>query len=602
MKRLLPALLIWAASGGAWAAHAYAQFGDMKYPAGFRHFDYVNPAAPKRGAISLVAPLIASTFDKFNPFTLKGTEPPGLSALVFDTLLVGSLDEPATAYGLLADDVTVAADGLSVVFHLHPKARFQNGDPVLAQDVKHSFDQLVSKQASPQLQAYFAEVAKAVVLDDHQVRFDFKRANHELPLTVGGLPVFSRKWGQTAGGKPKPFDEIVTEQPVASGPYKIGKVDFGKEISYERDPAYWAADLNVRRGQFNFDSVTYQMYGDNVAAFEAFKAGEFDFIQAFSAKDWARQYQGGKFKSGELLKREWDSANPVGFQGFLFNTRQPLFKDVRVRQAIGLAMDFEWMKRQLFYGSYNRMRGYFTNSPYEAKDLPAADELALLDPLKAKLPPALFTQPVPLPPSTLPPGSLRDNLRQARALLAAAGWTYRDGALRNAKGDVFAFEFLDSSGSMGRVIQPFIQALEKLGIQSRYRVVDYAVYEKRLKAFEFDVISSRVIGQVNPGAEQYRQFHSSQAQVTGGSNMSAVADPAVDALIEHLMAAKTRPQLEAAGKALDRVLRWGFYAVPHWYSSKFRVAYRAGQFEQPLKAPLYYQAEEWALNTWWSMR
>lgn len=604
MRRLLRAGVVASAlctaAGGAWAAHAYAQFGDIKYPAGFTHFDYVNPAAPKRGAISLVAPLIASTFDKFNPFTLKGTEPPGLSSLVFDTLLTGSMDEPATAYGLLADDVAVAADGLSAVFHLNPKARFHNGDAVLAQDVKHSFDQLVSKQASPQLQAYFAEVARAVVLDERTVRFDFKRANPELPLTVGGLPVFSRKWGQTAAGAPKPFDEIVTEHPIASGPYKIGKVDFGKTITYVRDPAYWAAELNVRRGQYNFERITYQMYGDNVAAFEAFKAGEFDFIQAFSAKDWARQYQGGKFKSGEVLKREWESANPVGFQGFLMNTRQALFKDVRVRQALGLAMDFEWMKRQLFYGSYSRMRGYFTNSPYEAKGQPGPDELALLTPLKGSVPAALFTEPVPLPPSTLPPGSLRDNLRQARKLLADAGWTYRDGALRNAKGDAFAFEFLDSSGGMGRVIQPYIQALEKLGIQARYRVVDYAVYEKRLKAFEFDVISSRVIGQVNPGAEQYRQFHSSQAIVKGGSNMSGVSSPAVDTLIDHLMAAKTRPQLEAAAKSLDRVLRWGFYAVPHWYSSKFRVAYRADKFEQPPKAPLYYQAEEWALTTWWS--
>ncbi|MEO8296951.1 MAG: extracellular solute-binding protein [Burkholderiales bacterium] len=600
LRRLGVVCCLWAVAGGAWAAHAYAQFGDVKYAAGFDHFDYVNPAAPKRGTITLVAPLIASTFDKFNPFTLKGTEPPGLAGLLFDTLLMGSMDEPATAYGLLADDVAVAADGRSVVFHLDPKARFQNGDAVLAQDVKHSFDQLVSKQASPQYRAFFGEVAGAVVLDDHRIRFDFKRPNAELPLIVGSLPVFSRKWGLQPDGRRKPLDELVTEPPIVSGPYKLGRVDFGKEVSYDRDPAYWAGGLNVRRGQFNFDRITYQMYGDNVAAFEAFKAGEFDFIQSFISKDWARQYQGGKFKSGELLKREWDNANPVGFQGFLFNTRRAQFKDVRVRQALGLAMDFEWMNRQLFYGSYQRIRGYFTNSEYEAKGLPGADELALLTPLKGQLAPAVFTEAVPQPPSTLPPHSLRDNLRQARALLAQAGWTYRDGALRNAQGEAFEFEFLDNSGSMGRVVQPMIQALDKLGIQSRYRVIDYTVYEKRLKGFDFDVISSRVTGQVNPGAEQHRQFDSSQARITGGSNLSGVADPAVDALIEQLLTAKTRPQLVAAARALDRVLRFGFYAVPHWYSSKFRVAYRAGRFEQPPKAPLYYQAEDWALSCWWA--
>lgn len=593
-RRVLLACALWAAGTGAWAAHAYAQFGDIKYPAGFDHFDYVNPAAPKRGEITLVAPLIASTFDKFNPFTLKGTEPPGLSALVFETLLTGTFDEPATAYGLLAEDVAVAADGRSVEFRLNPKARFQNGDPVLAADVKHSFDVLKSKAVSPQYPSYFGDVSAATVLDDRRIRFDFQRANPELPLIVGGLPVFSRKWG--AG---KPFDEVVTEQPIASGPYRIGKVDFGKTITYERDASYWARDLNVRRGQFNFQRVTYQMYADNVAAFEAFKAGEFDFIQSFSAKDWARQYQGGRFKSGELLKREWRNGNAVGFQGFLFNTRRAQFQDARVRQALGLAMDFEWMDRQLFYGAYSRIRGYFTGSEYEAKGLPGADELALLTPLRGELKPEVFTQPVPLPPSTEPPGSLRANLRQAKALLAQAGWTYRDGALRNAKGEPMRIEFLDNSGGMGKVVLPLVQSLAKLGIEAQYRVTDYAVYEKRVKSFDFDIISSRTLGRLNPGSEQYQYFHSSMAKTPGSSNLTGVADPAIDTLIEKLMAAKTRPDLTAAAKALDRVLRFGYYMIPHWYSPVYRVAFRAGKFEQPA-APKYYEPEDWALTCWWS--
>lgn len=594
MKRLLSACVLWAVCAGAWAAHAYAQFGDIKYPAGFDHFDYVNTAAPKRGQITLVAPLIASTFDKFNPFTLKGTEPPGLLSLTFDTLLTGTFDEPATAYGLLAEDVAVAPDGRSVVFTLNAQARFQNGDPVLASDVKHSFDTLKGKWVSPQYPAFFADVTGATVIDARHIRFDFRRSSQELPLIVGGLPVFSAKWG--AG---KPFDQVVTEHPVSSGPYRIGKVDFGKTITYERDPNYWARDLNVRRGQFNFERVTYQMYADNTAAFEAFKAGEFDFIQAFSAKEWARQYVGGKFKSGELQKREWRNGNPAGFQGFLYNTRRPQFQDVRVRQAIALAMDFEWMNRQLFYGAYSRIRGYFTASDYEAKGLPGDDEMALLGPLRSQLKPEVFTQPVPLPPNTNPPNSLRGNLRQARALLAEAGWTYRDGALRNAKGEPMRIEFLDTGSSMVRVVPPLSQALAKLGIEASYRVVDYAVYEKRVKAFEFDIISSRIRGQLNPGSEQFQYFHSSMANTPGSSNASGVADPAVDALIERVMTAKTRPALVAAARSLDRVLRFGHYMIPHWYSPVYRVAFRAGRFEQPA-APKYYEPEDWALSCWWS--
>ncbi|PXW98213.1 microcin C transport system substrate-binding protein [Sphaerotilus hippei] len=593
-------LLMLLGPAGAWAAHAHAQFGDIRYPAGFRHFDYVNPEAPRGGAISLVAPVIASTFDKFNPFTLKGTEPPGLLSLVFDTLLVGTLDEPATAYGLLAEDVAVAPDGLSVLFRLNPKARFHDGEPVRAADVKHTFDQLTGPGASPQYSAYFGDVRAAVVLDERRIRFDFRRPNAELPLIVGSLPVFSRRWGQV-DGQPRALDRIVTEHPIASGPYRIGRVDFGKEIRYERDPAYWARDLNVRRGQFNFDRITYQMYADNVAAFEGFKAGEFDFIQAFTAKDWARQYKGGRFDSGELIKRELQHGNATGFQGFIFNTRLPRLADARVRQAIGLAMDYEWMNRQLFYGAYGRLRGYFTQSEYEARGLPGPDELALLAPLRAQLAPAVFEQPVPMPPSTAPPGSLRDNLRQARALLAAAGWTYRDGALRDARGEPFTLEFLDNSESMGRVVLPVLRSLEKLGIRASFRVVDYAVFEKRMKAFDFELMTRRILGRLNPGAEQFQAFHSSLANTPGSTNAGGVADPAVDALITRLMAARTRAELVSAARALDRVLRHGHYAVPHWYSGVHRVAWRAGRFEQPARLPRFYEPEDWALSCWWSV-
>jgi len=369
---------------------------------------------------------------------------------------------------------------------------------------------------------------------------------------------------------------------------------------YDLDPHYWARSLNVRKGQYNFEHITYQLFKDNTAAFEAFKAGEFDLIQAFSAKEWARSYQGGKFNSGELIKREWQHGNAVGFQGFIFNTRLPKFADPRVRRAIGLAMDFEWMNRQLFYGAYTRLSGYFTNSDFEAKGLPGPDEMALLEPLRRQLQPQVFTEAVPASPSTAPPGSLRANLRQARDLLAQAGWTYRDGALRNARGEPFTIEFLDNSGGMGRVITPYIATLGKLGIQASYRVIDFALYEKRIKAFEFEMISSRVMGSTVPGSELRLHFDSHAAATPGSSNLGGVANPVVDALIDKVLSATNRPQLVAACRALDRVLRHGYYMVPHWYSPVHRVAYRAGRFEQPPVTPRYYQPESWVLDTWWS--
>jgi microcin C transport system substrate-binding protein len=586
-------------SHGAWAAHAYAQFGDIKYPPQFQHFEHINPNALKGGEMRLVSPTRASSFDKYNPFTLKGSAPPGLSNLMFESLLTGNMDEPTTAYGLLAEDVAVAADRLSVTFRLNPMARFQNGQPVLAADVKHSFQQLISQQAAPQFRTLYAEVTQAVVLDERVIRFDFQRANPELPLMVGAMPVFSRSWG--AG---KPFDQIVTDPPVASGPYKMGKIDFGRDITYERDPQYWARDLPARRGMYNFDHITYRLYKDNTAQLEAFKAGEFDFIQAFVAREWARAYTGKAFDRGQLIKRELPHGNAGDFQGFIFNTRIPKLADVRVRQALGLAMDYEWMNRQLFYNAYTRVRGYFVGSPFEAKGRPGADELALLEPLRSQLDPVVFEKEVPVPPITsTDPNSgqtLRDHLRQARDLLAQAGWTYREGVLRNAQGQSFTLEFLDNSGAMARVVTPLAKNLEKLGITVQIRTVDFAVLQKRLDVFDFEVISNRTIGSEAPGTELVERFGSVAAKTEGSGNLAGVTQPAVDALLKQVISAQTKPQLTSALRALDRVLRHGFYDMPHWYGSVHRVAWRAGRFQMPDSLPVYYQPEPWATSTWWS--
>ncbi len=603
MRCFLLGLVALLTAGPLWAAHAYAQFGDIKYAPGFAHFDYVNPAAPKGGEITLVPPTRLSNFDKYNPFTLKGSAPPGLNGLIFESLLTGTLDEPTTAYGLLAQDVTLAPDRLSAVFTLHPQARFHNGDPVLAADVKHSFDRLTSKEAAPQYRTIFGEISGVTLLGERQVRFDFKRVNAELPLIAGSLPVFSRKWG-LENGKLKPLDQIVTDLPIGSGPYRIGKVNFGKDISYERDPDYWGKDLNVRRGMFNFDRITYKIYKDNTAQLEAFKAGEFDYIQAFIAREWARAYTGKQFERGELIKKELQHGNAGDFQGFLFNMRRDKFKDVRVRQAIALAMDYEWMNRQLFYNAYTRVRGYFVGSDFEAKGKPTPEELAVLAPLRRLLPPEVFTEAVPLPPvASLDPASghtLRDNLRRARDLLAAAGWTYRDGALRNAKGEPFSIEFLDNSGSMGRVVTPYARNLEKLGMQVNYKVIDFAILQKRMDVFDFEIISNRLIGSEAPGTELLERYGSKAADTEGSSNVIGLKSPAVDAILDQVISAQTRPELVVRLRALDRVLRHGHYAVPHWHSGVQRVAWRAGRFEQRAVTPRYYQPESWVSSVWWA--
>ena len=592
MRCALAALLLFAAN--AWGAHAYSQFGDIKYPKGFAHFEWVNPDAPKGGDLQLVPPTRLTNFDKFNPFTLKGSAPAGLTGLVFETLLTGTMDEPTTAYGLLAEDVEVAPDKLSVTFRLNPAARFQNGKPVMAEDVKYTFDRLMSKEAAPQYRVVYGEVKRAVVTGPRTVRFEFSRSSAELPLLVGALPVFSREWG--AG---KPFDQVIMDPPIGSGPYKLGRMDFGRDITYDRDPNYWARDLGVRRGMYNFERITYKIYKDTTAQTEAFKAGEFDYLRTFSAREWARVYVGKKFDSGELIRAELPFKNAGDFQGFLINTRRENFKDVRVREALALAFDYEWLNRRLMYNAYVRVRGWFNNSDFEAKGLPGADELALLEPLRQKLDPKVFTQPVPLPPSTNPPSSLRENLRKARDLLAAAGWTYRDGALRNAKGEPFVVEYLDSGTGGERVATPWFQALARLGIEGQYRRADFALIQKRLDVFDFDLFTVRFPGNEAPGAELVDRFSSGSADVEGSSNLLGIKDPAVDALLEKVVSAHTRPELVASLRSLDRVLRHGHYAVPQWFSSTYRIAYRGGKFEQPKVMPQYYQPEDWVVSTWW---
>jgi microcin C transport system substrate-binding protein len=579
------------------AAHAYAQFGDIKYPAGFTHFNYVNPDAPKGGEIRMVPPTRPTNFDKFNPFTLRGTAPYGIGVLLIESLLTGNAEEPTTAYGLLADDVAVSPDRLSATFHLNEKARFHNGAPVLAADVLHSFTQLTGKLAAPQYRTIYAEVKAVTVLAERVVRFDFATPNPELPLVVGGMPVFSRDWGRV-NGQATAFDKIVSEVPIGSGPYKIANPAMGRDITYVRDPVYWGANLPSRKGQFNFDRVSFKIYLDETSRFEGLKAGEFDFMREFISRNWARQYVGKAFTSGELVKRAFENRNPGDFQGYVFNLRKAKFQDARVRRAIGLAMDFEWMNRQLFYGLYKRVNGYFPNSEFHAEGLPKPDELALLEPLRSRLKPEIFGA-VPVSPSTTPPGSLRENLRQAQALLREAGWTYRDGALRNAQGEAFTMEFLSDQPSLVRVVGPFQKALEKLGITLTYRVVDFSLGKQKMDAFDFEVSTLRLPGSTAPGGELLELFGSKAATTPGSSNVWGIADPAIDALLQKVVTAKTRPELGAALRALDRVLTHGYYSVPQYYGDAFFIGYRPAHLALPATIPPYYQPDTWAMSTWW---
>ncbi len=594
VARVALALTVGLQAAPAPAAHGVAWGDAPKYPPGFAHFDYVNPEAPKGGTLNLAG---FGSFDKLNPFTLRGIAAAGLGLLVFETLAESSDDEPFSMYGLLADDIRFADDGLSITFRLNPRARFSDGDPVTAEDVRHSFEVLTGRAAHPRFRQYFGDVARAVVVDPATIRFEFRRRNHELHMILGvQLPVFSRRWG--AG---KPFERVVQEEPVGSGPYRIERVDWGRAVAYRRDPAYWGRDLNVRRGMFNFDRIVYKYFKDETARLEGFKAGEFDWVAENSAKNWARGHAGRRYDSGEIVKREFRHSNSAGLQGFVMNTRRPLFADARVREALALAMDFEWMNRQVFHGQYRRSASYFTNSDMEAKGLPGADELALLEPLRARLAPAVFG-PVPQPPVTDPPGSLRANLRRALALLAEAGWTVgADGQLRDARGQPFGFEIISYSKALERVAVPWARNLEKLGIAARLRVTDPALYQKRMDEFDFDVAVHLYGASQTPGNELIERFTSAAAGEKGSDNLAGVRDPAVDAIVQRLLGSRTRAELVAAARALDRVLRHGWYMVPHFYAPAHRVAWRA-RLEHPRALPLYYGAETWLLRTWWEKR
>lgn len=580
------ALLSVASMALAAPKHAQTLYDEPpKYPANFKHFDYVNPDAPKGGTLRQAG---FGGFDSLNPFINRGV-PADDIGMIYDTLTRHGLDEPFTEYGLLAEKIEKAPDNAWVRFYLRPEARFHDGQPVTAEDVKFSFDTLMSKGA-PMYRGYYADVEKVEVESPQRVRFVFKQAgNRELPLIVGQLPVLPKHWWAE-----RDFSKGNLDVPLGSGPYKVADVQAGRSIRYERVKDWWGKDLPVNRGFYNFDTLEIDYYRDNTVALEALKAGQFDYWLETSAKNWATAYNTPAVANGQLIKEEIANHNPTGMQGFIFNTRRPLFTDRRVREALGLLFDYEWANRQLFNGAYTRTRSYFDNSELASVGLPSADELKLLEPLRAQIPPQVFTDEYH-PPVTDGSGIIREQQRRAYQLLQEAGWRVDGDQMLDSTGKPVSFEFLLAQTEFERVLLPFKRNLADLGIELVIRRVDVSQYINRLRSRDFDLIVGG-FGQSNsPGNEQREYWHSSSADNPGSRNFIGLKDPAVDSLVEGLINADSRQSLITHTRALDRVLLWGHYVVPNWHIKTWRVAYW-NRFEHPEISPKY----DIGLHTWWA--
>lgn len=548
------------------AQHGIAMYGDPAYKAGFDHFNYVNPDAPKGGTLNLA--VVANGFDTFNPFVIRGVAAAGVNNYVYDTLLESSSDEPFSAYGLIAESLEVPDDRSYVIFNLRPEARFQDGVPITAEDVAFTF-KLLTTEGHPLYRNYYADVSKVTVINKHRIRFDFGQTNNrELPLILGQLPVLPKHYW-----KDHDFKDSGLDRPVGSGPYRVDEFEAGRSVTYTRVKDYWAKDLPVRKGRYNFDHIRYDYYTDDTVALESFKAGNYDFRLESSAKNWATAYNGDQFKNGKAKTEALEHERPVGMQGFAFNTRRPQFRDRLVRQAIGYAFDFDWANRNLFYNQYKRTHSYFENSELASSGLPKGKELDVLNRFRDQLPADIFTQPYTVP-TTTGEHSLRDNLRTAVGLLKKAGYGFKDGKMTNLKtGEPLGFEILLAQKNFERIVLPFKSNLEKIGIDVSVRLVDTNQYIQRVRNFDFDMITQVIPQSDSPGNEQREYWMSSTANVKGSRNYMGVQDPVVDELVNLLIQSPDREALVARVRALDRVLLYGHYVVPQWYLNVDRIAY-----------------------------
>jgi microcin C transport system substrate-binding protein len=581
------------ATAGDAETHGLSSFGDLALPPDFKHFSYVDPAAPKGGQLSLQIKSTTGnqnfdTFDTLNIYVFKGDGAAGMDA-TFDSLMLASGDEPDSAYGLLARAVTVAADKLTYRFLLRPEARFHDGSPVTARDVAFSLMALKEK-GHPTFRAVLTDLAAAEAESDHvaAIRFvpDRSRDAH---LTVAAMPIFSGAWWRD-----RDFESSTLEAPLGSGPYRVARFEPGRFIEFGRVPDYWARDLPVRIGTANFDRLRYEYFRDRQVAFEAFKSGVFNYQEEYTSRIWATGYDFPAIHDGRVRKETLPNGAPVPSQGWYFNTRRDAFKDPRVREAIGLAFDFAWTNRNIMFGFYRRTESFFENSSMKATGRPGPEELALLEPLRGKVPAEVFGEPY-VPPVSDGSGSDRALLRRADTLLREAGCRRDGGALMRPDGRPFEIEFLDFQAALQPHTQPFQENLKRLGIRAFSRIVDAAQYRRRMDEYDFDMASMALGGSTTPGDDLKVVFGSKQGQAPGSRNIAGIADPAVDTLIDRIAKAKTREDLTFACRALDRVLRAGRYWIPMWYRSDSWVAHW-DVFSRPGTAPKFGTG---APGTWW---
>ena len=575
-------------------AHGFAVLGTLKYGPDFEHFDYVNPDAPKGGRI---VRHFNGSFDSLNPFILKGQPAAGSnpflsggSLLTFESLMVASQDEPDSYYGLIAETVELPDDRTWVRFRLRAEAKWHDGTAITADDVVFSFNTL-KEDGNPAFRVTLQDVTEAVAEDARTVLFRFRNGvlTRDLPVSVATLPIISKAWYAE-----HPFNESTLTPPLASGPYKVGKVDAGRAIEYERVADYWGRDLAVRRGRHNFGTIRFDYYRDRDVELEALFAGRIDFREDFTSRDWATKYDVPPIQDGRMKRETLPDASPSGFQSFFLNLRREKFADPRVRQAIGLLFDFEWTNANLFYGLYQRTHSIFQNSDLMADGPPGAEELALLEPFRDQLPAEVFEK-VYVPPKTDGSGNIRPQLRAAAKLFKEAGYTVKDGAMTAPDGKPLEVEFLSFLKGFERIVLPYVKNLERLGIKSSFRLVEPSQYTRRVQDHDYDVVTSRFGGSLTPGVGLRNVWSSGAADLAGSMNLTGLKHPAVDALVEKVIAATTRDELRVAAKALDRVVMWQHVLVPQWNKASHTIAYW-DIFGRPAIKPAY---DLGFVDTWW---
>ncbi len=568
-----------------YVGHGIAMHGDMKYGPDAKHFEYVNPDAPKGGEIRLAA---VGTFDNFNAFIIKGNAAAGLG-LLYVPLSIQSDDEAFSEYGQLAEKIETPKDRSWVAFTLRKEARWSDGKPITADDVIFTLN-ILREKGLPFFRAYYGSVDKAEKVSEREVKFTFKgETNLELPLIIGQMPVLPKHYWEG-----KEFDRTTLEQPVSSGPYRIKSFEPGRFIVYERVKDWWAKDLWTNKGRFNFDEIRYDYYRDFTVVLEAFKSGQIDFRSENIARNWATAYDIPAVQRGEIKKEEIKHEIPQGMQAFVMNLRKPQFQDRRVRMALAQMFDFEWLNKTLFFGSYRRSSSYFTNSELASSGLPSAEELKILEPLRGKIPDEVFTTEFKLP-VTDGTGNNRGGQREALRLFKEAGWDIKDGKLVNKDGKQFAFEILLADPSYERLSLPYKQALERVGVEASVRTVDSAQFQRRTDSFDFDMIIGGNGQSLSPGNEQREFWGSAAAKENGSRNLAGISDPAIDKLVELVISAPDRQSLITRTKALDRVLLWHWYMIPQWHLPAFRIAYW-DVFGRPKINPKY---DLPFADTWW---